>query len=154
FGQFIDALEERLTSGLVKDQLFCCHNSNQSFVWFLVEDRWESNELLDHGEDIVGAEDLVFLAVEFDLGSAVFADEDAVALLNFERDLLAVVIGLAGAEGDDNAFGRLFFSGIRNDDATFFDFFLFGGFDEDAIAERFQVRASHIAFFSWLILIW
>ena len=58
--------------------------------------------LFDDGEDVVGAEDFVFLVVEFDFGAAVFADEDAVALFDFEGDFLAVVVGFAGAEGDDD----------------------------------------------------
>ena len=49
---------------------------------------------------------------------------------------LPSVIHLAGAEGDDFAFLRLFFGGIGNDDAALFDFFLFDRLHEDAITER------------------
>src|SRR5213593_2954018 len=49
------------------------------------------SHLFDHGEDVVRAEDLVFLAIEFDFGAAILADEHAVALLDFEWNLLAIV---------------------------------------------------------------
>jgi len=35
--------------------------------------------LFDDGEDVVGVQDFVFLAIELDFGAAVLADEDAVA---------------------------------------------------------------------------
>src|SRR6266540_4703558 len=103
-------------------------------------------ESVDDGQDVVRVQDLVFLAVELDFGAAVFGVEHAVALFDFEGDFLAVVIGLAGADGDDDAFLRLFLGGIRDDDAAFLDFFFLGGFDQDAVAEGFEVGASHNAF--------
>src|SRR5437867_12390636 len=103
-------------------------------------------ESVDDGQDVVRVQDLVFLAVVLDFGAAVFGDEHAVALFDFEGDFLAVVIDLAGAEGDDNAFLRLFLGGIGDDDAAFLDFFFLGGFDQDAVAEGFEVGASHSAF--------
>ena len=78
FASFCDALEQGLTSGFVKDQLFCCHSNNYYLMCYscegLFDDARMSSEL----------QDLVFLAVEFDFRAAVFADEDAVALLDFE----------------------------------------------------------------------
>ncbi len=53
-------------------------------------------------------QNLVFLAVNLDFRAAVFADEDAVALFDFKRDFLAVVVRFAGAERDDDAFGAVF----------------------------------------------
>src|SRR5881628_2402203 len=38
-------------------------------------------------------------------GTELKLDEHAVALFDFEGNFLAVVVGLAGAEGDDDAFG-------------------------------------------------
>ena len=74
-------------------------------------------------------------------------DEHFVALLDGELDYLAVVIAFAGAEGDDFAFLRLFFGGIRNDDAAFFDFLLFERLHEDAISEGSNVNC-HIVLFT------
>ena len=70
-------------------------------------------------------QNLVFLAVNLDFRAAVFADEHAVALLDFKRDFLAVVVGFAGAERDDDAFLRFFLGGIGDDDAALFGFLLF-----------------------------
>src|SRR5579859_7861207 len=95
--------------------------------------------LFNDRKDVVRTEDLVFLAVQFDFGAAVLADEHAVAFLDFERDFFAVVIGLAGAQRNDDAFHGFFLGGIRNDDAALFGFLLFDGFHEETIAERFDV---------------
>jgi len=72
--------------------------------------------LAEHGQDVVRGQNLVFLAVNLDFGAAVFAHEHAVALFDFKRDFLPVVVGFAGAEGDDDAFLRFFLGGIGNDD--------------------------------------
>ena len=96
-------------------------------------------ELFEDGQDVVGGQELVFLAVNFDFRAAVFAAQDAVALLDFKRHFLVVVVGFAGAERDDEALGRFFLGGIGNDDAALFGFLLFDGFHEDAVAERFDV---------------
>src|SRR5499427_7875205 len=44
--------------------------------------------LLDHGEDFVLTQDQVLFVVDLDLGAGVLADEDAVTLLDVERELL------------------------------------------------------------------
>ena len=75
-------------------------------------------ELADDAEDVVLSHDQIGLAVHLDFSAAVFRDEHFVALLDGEGDELAVVITLAGAEGDDFALLRFFFGGIRNDDAA------------------------------------
>src|SRR5436309_15635474 len=86
------------------------------------------SHLFGHGEDVVRAEDLVFLAIEFDFGAAILADEHAVALLDFEWNLLAIVIGLAGAEGHDQTFHGFFLCGIGDNDPALFGFLLFDRF--------------------------
>src|SRR5882757_7417301 len=75
-------------------------------------------KLFKDRDQVVRVENLVFLAVNLDLGAAVFGDEHAVALLHFERDAFAIFVQLAGAEHDDDAFLRFFFGGVRNDDAA------------------------------------
>jgi len=49
----------------------------------------------------------------------------AVALFDFKRDFLAVVVGFAGAKGNDETFGWFFLAVSGNDDAAFLDFLLF-----------------------------
>src|SRR6266404_1505483 len=60
-------------------------------------------ELFDHGEDVVGTHDFVFLAVELDFRAAVLADQHAITFLDFKGNFLAIVIGLAGAQGNNNS---------------------------------------------------
>ena len=101
--------------------------------------KYGGTEIKLDGEDVVRVEDFVFLAVNLDFRAAVFADEDAVTLFDFKRNFLAVVIGLARAERDDDAFLRFFLGGIGNDDAALFGFFFLGWFDQEPVAERFNV---------------
>jgi hypothetical protein len=107
--------------------------------WLLVDD-----ELLDHSQNVVGAHDLVLLAIQLDFRAAVFADEHAVALLDLKRDFLPVVIGLAGAERHDDALLGLFLGGIGDDDAALLGFLLFGRLNEEAISERFDVQCQSL----------
>src|SRR5262245_4631382 len=53
--------------------------------------------LLEDAEDVVLAQDHVLGAVDLHVGAAVLADQDAVALLDLERDVLAVLRDAAGA---------------------------------------------------------
>lgn len=95
--------------------------------------------LFNDGDDVIGIKDLVILIIDFDFGAAVFADEHAVALLDFKGDFFAIVVGFSGAEGDNETFGGFFLGGIRNDDAALFGFLLFDGFHEDPVAEGFYI---------------
>ena len=61
--------------------------------------------------EVVGAVHLEFLA-------RVLAEEDLVAGLHADGDQLAVVVGLAGADGDDFAHRGLFRGGVGDDDAA------------------------------------
>src|SRR2546423_7053729 len=108
--------------------------------------------LFDDRKDVIGVEDFVFLAIEFDFSAAVFANEDTVTLFDFEGNFFAVIVGFSGAERNDEAFGGFFFGGIGNDDAALLDFLLFGRFNQNAVAERFYVY-SH-TFFCLFCLIW
>ena len=68
---------------------------------------------LDHREHFVLAHDQVILAVDPDFLSRVLAEQDRVAVLDVERNALAVLVGLAGADGDDLALLRLFLGASR-----------------------------------------
>src|SRR5208283_5203150 len=98
------------------------------FLWDKVE------RLFKNGQNIVRAQNLVVLVFELDFGAAVLADQHTVALLDFEGDFLAVIIGFAGTEGNDDAFGGFLFGGIGDDDPALLDFAFFGGFDQNLVA--------------------
>lgn len=93
----------------------------------------------DDAEDVGLGEDEDFLAVDFDFGAAVFGDEDFVADLYVEDDVVAVVILAAGAECEHFSFLGFFLGGVRQDDAAGADGFRFEAFDEDALSEWFDV---------------
>src|SRR6266436_3261643 len=57
-------------------------------------------------------------AIDFDLGARPFAEQDAVADLEVDRDELAALVAAAGSNGDDLALLRLLLGGVGNDDAT------------------------------------
>src|SRR5580700_8330279 len=73
------------------------------------------------GED---AEDFFFLhddelfAINLDLGAGVLAKQDAVALVDGQRESLALIVGPAFAGGDDFAFLGLVLGRVGDDDAA------------------------------------
>jgi hypothetical protein len=67
---------------------------------------------LDASEDVRLAQDEQLLAVDLDLGPAVLAVEDLVALLDVERNPLAVVVELAVADSNDLALLWLLLRGV------------------------------------------
>ena len=95
--------------------------------------------LFEDGQEVVRVKELVFLAVELDLGAAVFADEHAVADLDFERDFLPVVVGLARAERTDDAFLRFLFGGIGDNVLPFFVSFSSTGSTRTRSPEGFYI---------------
>ena len=92
----------------------------------------------EDAEDVVFADEGVFLVVDFDFGAAVFADEDFVADLDLKVDGFAVLVFFAGAERDDLGLLRFFLGGIGNDDAAADLFFVFDELHEDAISDGFD----------------
>src|SRR5437764_1961437 len=50
--------------------------------------------LFDHGEHFLFAQDQVLFVVDLDLGAGILADEDAVPLLDVQRELFALLIDL------------------------------------------------------------
>ena len=59
--------------------------------------------------------------------------------MNIEFDLLAIVVELGSADGNDGPLLRLLFRRVGNDDASLLDFFLFERLNQHAIAERFHI---------------
>ena len=61
----------------------------------------------------------MFLAIEFDLGAGVLAEQHAVFLLDVQGTHGAVFQHLAVANRDDFTLDGLLFRGVRNDDSAF-----------------------------------
>ena len=92
--------------------------------------------LLDDGEDVAGGQEQVLLAVVLDLGAAVLAEDDDVALGDIERDAVAVVVDATGAGRDDLALLRLLLGSVGDDQARGGGGLGLEGLDEDAVLER------------------
>src|SRR5256712_7586317 len=92
--------------------------------------------LVENGEDVFLAHDEVLLVVDLDLGTRVLPEQDFVAGLHVEGDLLAVVADLAVADGDHLALLRLFLGRVRDDDPALLDLFLLETLDHDSIVQR------------------
>ena len=109
--------------------------------------------LVQNGQQVIRAEKFVFLAVELDFGAAIFAAQHAIAHLDFPVHLLAFVVQLAGTEDADDAFLGLFLGRIGDDDAALFGFLLFDRFNEETVAEGFDVQCNSLfLFFLWFDL--
>src|SRR2546422_7699116 len=102
--------------------------------------------LVENGEDVFLAHDEVLLVVDLDLGTRVLPEQDFVAGLHVEGDLLAVVADLAVADGDHFGFLRLLLGGIGNDDPALLDLFLLEPLDEDAIMQRTNLHGVSASF--------
>src|SRR5438034_5800554 len=74
--------------------------------------------LFEDGEDVLLAQDQVLLVVELHLGAGVLPEEDLVAGLDVEGDLLALVGHLAVADGDDLTLLGLLLRGVRDRKST------------------------------------
>src|SRR2546426_5584512 len=92
--------------------------------------------LLENGEDVFLAHDEVLRVVDLDLGARVLPEQDLVAGLHVEGDLLAVVADLAVADGDHLALLRLFLGRVRDDDPALLNLFLLETLDHDSIVQR------------------
>src|SRR6185295_17529368 len=92
--------------------------------------------LADHGKDFALAEDEVFLPVDLHVGSGKPAEEDAIALLHFERLHFAVLEHASGADGHDRALLGLVLGGVGEKDAAGGLLLRLAPFDDDLIAQR------------------
>src|SRR5258706_15798554 len=100
--------------------------------------------LLDDAEDFVLAQDDVLVVVDLDLGAGVLPEEDLVADLHLERDSLAGLVELAGADRDDLAFHRLLFRGVGDDDPTLVLLRRLEPLDEDAVVEGLYLHVAYL----------
>src|SRR6516162_2527741 len=95
-----------------------------------------------HAEDLFLAQDHVLRAVDLDVGAAVLADQDAVALLDLGRDALAVLGEAAGPDGHDLPLLRLLLGGVRDDDAAPDGLLLLDAANEQPVGERLEVHRA------------
>src|ERR1700759_1696923 len=98
----------------------------------------------DDGQHVAGRQDQVLLAVVLDLGAAVLAVDDGVALGHVQRNpLRAIVVPPAGTDGDDGAFLRLLLGGVGNDQTRCGRGLGLVGLYEDLVLEWLDVHARH-----------
>src|SRR5262245_43553525 len=71
--------------------------------------------LLEHGEDVVLADDQVVVPFELDLGARVLAEQDPVALLHLEGRHDAILVHLPATDGNDAALHGLLLGRVGND---------------------------------------
>src|SRR5512139_3560357 len=100
--------------------------------------------LVDDCQHVAGGQDQVLLAVVLDLGAAVLAVDDGVALGDVQRDaLLAVLIPAAGTDSDHGAFLRLLLGGVGDDQTGSGRGLGLVGLYEDLVLEWLDVHARH-----------
>src|SRR5437773_8606853 len=91
------------------------------------------SSLLENGEDVLLAHDQVLFVVQLDLGAGVLPEQDLVAGLDVERDLLAFLGDLPVTRGDHLALLGLLLRRIGGDDPALLHFLLFEPLDQNAI---------------------
>jgi hypothetical protein len=92
--------------------------------------------LFEDSQDILFLHDEILGPVDLHLAAGVLAEEDTVALLDGEREPLALVGHLAGADRDDLALLGLILGGVGDDDAAVLLVLLLDAPDEDAVMKR------------------
>src|SRR6185503_9203444 len=123
-GHDVDALLQ-LLARLIGEYELLCHVSLSLF--------------LDAREDVLLRQDQVLLTIELEFGSGVLLVEDALALLELDRNALAVIVTVTGTDREDAAFHRLFFRGIGKEDPTLGGLLAIEGFDDHAGSERLEL---------------
>src|SRR6266850_2343492 len=103
----------------------------------------------DDPHDVGLLHDQEIVTIELDLGAGPLAEQDAVALLDVERNERALFIPGARADGDDLAFHRLFLGGVGNDDAALGLAFFLDTLDHDAVVKRTELHGSSSNFFGF-----
>src|SRR6266851_4007732 len=98
--------------------------------------------LFDDGEHVLFPQDQILLVVQLDLGARVLAEEDLVAGLHVQGDLLAVLVHLPAPDRDDLALLGLLLRGVRDDDPALLDLFLLLPLDEDSVMQRTNLHSQ------------
>src|SRR6266478_10113581 len=92
----------------------------------------------ENAENVLLLHDQVLLAVQGDLAARVLAEQHAIAGLDVQGGLLAVLADRAFADGEDLALLRLFLGAVRDDEAAAANLCLLDPLDQDAVVERVQ----------------
>src|SRR5436190_14796796 len=100
----------------------------------------------EDAHDVAFLHDQQLLAVDLDLGAGPFAEQNAVADLEVDRDQLASFVTATGAHGDDFALRGLFLGTVRNDDAASGLLFGVDALDHDAVVKRTEFHAVLLSF--------
>lgn len=100
--------------------------------------------LCDNAEDAVFLDKDVFDTVDFNGCAAVAGEKNTIALLDVERNGLAIFVLLAGADSDNDGFLGFFLGGIRDDDAPADLFVFFNAFQKNAFTEWFDFHSFYI----------
>src|SRR6266487_1294599 len=90
---------------------------------------------LEHREHFLLAEDQVLNVVDLDFGAGVLSDEDAIPLLDDQGELLALLVDLALADGDDLRLHRLLLGGVGDEEPPLLSFLGLESLDENAVVE-------------------
>src|SRR4026208_1936757 len=96
----------------------------------------------DDREDVLLADDQQVLVLDLELGARVLAVQHLLADRGVQRDPLAFGVEGARARGEDQALLGLLLGGVRQDDAALGHLFAFGRLDDDAVAERLELRCG------------
>src|SRR2546425_4757671 len=94
----------------------------------------------ENAENVLLLHDEVLLAVELDLVARILAEEDPVAFLHREGEVFAVVVDLAGPDGDHLPRLRLLLGAIGDDETSVLLVLLLEALDENAVMKRTQQR--------------
>src|SRR3990167_2643835 len=98
--------------------------------------------LLDHCEQIVFLHDQQLVAVDLDSLARVLAEQNAVTDLHVQGDHVALVVLLAGADGQHFTLIGLFSGVVRDHDAGGGRGFAFDTLDDHAIVQRAKVHCN------------
>src|SRR5260370_33701797 len=108
-----------------------------------------ASRALDDAEDVALLRDDERFIVDLDLGPRPFAEQDAIARLQFEWHELALLVAPAGADADDFALLRLLRDGVGGDEAARRPPLGGDAAADPTIVQRPQVHAH----FSWRVMI-
>src|SRR5450432_2788620 len=100
--------------------------------------------LVDHTHDVGFLHDQVFDTIDLDLGARPFAEQDAVANPDIDRDEFAGFVAAARSDGDDLALRGLFLGSVGNDYAAGRFFLGIDALDDYAIVKRAKFHASFL----------
>src|SRR5882762_4272342 len=92
----------------------------------------------ENAENVLLLHDQVLLAVQRDLAARVLAEQHAIAGLDVQGSLLAVLADRAFADGEDLALLRLLLGAVRDDEAAAANLLFLDPLDQDAVVQRVQ----------------